>query len=350
MQQDSPIVSGLKGLGADVCVFSWSGRNRHGARTKAGVALRDELLGIIETHPSRPIHLVGHSHGGNVALYALASDDPALASVAVTTMATPFVSVEELRWPRRVWVLLAIMAVLTTGAWVPAFASGLSGIGVWQLRFTPMMIATSLLLVDIVVHLALLARRPAPQELVARSPGAKRLLTIAGLGDEAASVLLVSSFAGRMTRRLSELAAFLPMLGLSFVVWIVGVVVLGIQTEPGDAESVFQSLAIWVPLIAPTVILLVFYAAQLVVGLDGLGYGMSYLFTVDSSPVGLSISARVKTPPGAETVHALYEWPETLEWILWHVKNCRNPHDGSIVHDDRLIEAIRVHRHRGEDP
>jgi hypothetical protein len=51
--------------------FAWSGRNRHSDRMEAGIKLA-ELLGAIEEHdPAARIHIVAHSHGGNVVLAAL---------------------------------------------------------------------------------------------------------------------------------------------------------------------------------------------------------------------------------------------------------------------------------------
>jgi len=323
----SGIVMGLRGLGADVVIFSWSGRNRHASRMSAGSILHEELLTLRDRFPDRPIHLVGHSHGGNVALYALSEPNPQLDEIAVTTLATPFIAVEEFEWPRPIWFALALMAVLSLFVWMPIVAAGLDGseIGPALIPFVPMVIAVGLFLADVLGHLALRKRRPAARELVTHSPGPRRLLTIGGLGDEAASVLLFSSFAGRMTRRVSELTRFMPMLGLGTLIMFI--LVLLTPADQLSLEETWQTLQglVWlVPLVAASVVLLLFYAAQLVVGLDGIGYGMSYLFTVDSSPVGLSVAARVETPPGSESVHAVYEWAETTQWILWHVERAHN--------------------------
>src|SRR5678815_2985221 len=48
--------------------FYWSGVNRHEARITAGAAL---ARAIEKAGPDRKVHLVGHSHGGNVALAAV---------------------------------------------------------------------------------------------------------------------------------------------------------------------------------------------------------------------------------------------------------------------------------------
>src|SRR5215510_7812087 len=56
------------GRECEVREFYWSGLNRHEGRLKAGI----DLARLIEKDaPNRKIHLVGHSHGGNVALVAV---------------------------------------------------------------------------------------------------------------------------------------------------------------------------------------------------------------------------------------------------------------------------------------
>jgi len=71
----------------EIVTYRWSGQNSHAARIKAGADLAVVIRELLPR--ARAIHLVGHSHGGNVILYAmrhLASD-----SVASTTfLATPF--------------------------------------------------------------------------------------------------------------------------------------------------------------------------------------------------------------------------------------------------------------------
>lgn len=51
--------------------FSWSGANTHQAREEAGAALSRCLLEIWRQDPRARIHLIGHSHGGNVIIKAL---------------------------------------------------------------------------------------------------------------------------------------------------------------------------------------------------------------------------------------------------------------------------------------
>src|SRR5512139_309573 len=54
-----------------VYAFDWSGRNTHRARLRAGADLAQRLLQVRQAHPSARLHVVAHSHGGNVVGYAL---------------------------------------------------------------------------------------------------------------------------------------------------------------------------------------------------------------------------------------------------------------------------------------
>jgi len=46
----------------------WTGGNNNPARKKGAEALADEIIKWREKNPEEPIRLVGHSHGGNVAI------------------------------------------------------------------------------------------------------------------------------------------------------------------------------------------------------------------------------------------------------------------------------------------
>jgi hypothetical protein len=78
------------GVRAKVQAFEWTGHNTHGARLRAA----KELAGFLDTegakHPGAKHVVIGHSHGGNVALYATnhIKDNQNLAHIIC--LATPF--------------------------------------------------------------------------------------------------------------------------------------------------------------------------------------------------------------------------------------------------------------------
>jgi pimeloyl-ACP methyl ester carboxylesterase len=93
-----PICKTLKDSGVKVHSFTWSGLNTHRTRIEAGRELANYIarLGTNETQPIS-ISIVGHSHGGNVALYALKHSVPDRVD-RIVCLATPFlhVSAQEL--------------------------------------------------------------------------------------------------------------------------------------------------------------------------------------------------------------------------------------------------------------
>jgi hypothetical protein len=54
--------------------FSWTGANTHAARTGAGVGLARFIRDGHAQYPGARHFVIAHSHGGNVALYAMRDD------------------------------------------------------------------------------------------------------------------------------------------------------------------------------------------------------------------------------------------------------------------------------------
>ncbi|MCH9004759.1 MAG: hypothetical protein IH838_05645 [Proteobacteria bacterium] len=52
-------------------IFSWSGDNDHNERLKAGKKLCDRIVAVTSGDPTARVHLVAHSHGGNIVLKAI---------------------------------------------------------------------------------------------------------------------------------------------------------------------------------------------------------------------------------------------------------------------------------------
>jgi len=80
------------GPGVRIRRFEWSGANTHAARLKAGVELATL---VAEGSRSSAGHiLIGHSHGGNVALYAAGHLEGVAPVAAVVCLSTPFWRIE----------------------------------------------------------------------------------------------------------------------------------------------------------------------------------------------------------------------------------------------------------------
>ena len=96
--------------------FAWTGANTHAARIEAGDRLARFIRDGHEQDPGAQHFLVAHSHGGNVALYAMR--DPAAAGIVngIVTLGTPFIHARR-RDPRRyadviAWLLLLVAALI----------------------------------------------------------------------------------------------------------------------------------------------------------------------------------------------------------------------------------------------
>jgi hypothetical protein len=73
-------------------LFNWSGSNSYGGRRSAGWELRQLLIQLQAAYPTALIHVIAHSHGGNVLLYAMEqSEAPKIASAVF--LSTPFLHV-----------------------------------------------------------------------------------------------------------------------------------------------------------------------------------------------------------------------------------------------------------------
>jgi hypothetical protein len=114
-QPGSPLRSHLESrLGPNISfrVFEWTGQNSHTARLTAGEDLRHDLHQALKTHPQAQHFLIGHSHGGNVILYALR--DPVLKDqiAGVVTLGTPFLDCQPRELERRIRSLSYTLPVL----------------------------------------------------------------------------------------------------------------------------------------------------------------------------------------------------------------------------------------------
>src|SRR5262245_21977199 len=72
-------------------VFEWSGDNSHQARMTAASELAAHLRAVADAHRGAAHFVVAHSHGGNVALAALADDSVRRSVRAIACLNTPFI-------------------------------------------------------------------------------------------------------------------------------------------------------------------------------------------------------------------------------------------------------------------
>jgi pimeloyl-ACP methyl ester carboxylesterase len=96
--REAPLATTLTarlGTGVQIERFQWSGKNSYREREIAGARLADFLKALVKRHPDSKLFIIAHSHGGNVARYALENDNLASQIQGLVTLATPFLEAEE---------------------------------------------------------------------------------------------------------------------------------------------------------------------------------------------------------------------------------------------------------------
>jgi hypothetical protein len=79
---------------AEIRAFSWSGKNSPSARHKASLALSLDLRELLQLQPQALHVVIGHSHGGNVALKAVELGN-LFDQMAIVCLSTPFFNVKQ---------------------------------------------------------------------------------------------------------------------------------------------------------------------------------------------------------------------------------------------------------------
>src|SRR5262245_43471765 len=76
--------------GVRIETFSWSGANSHRDRLAAGAELKSQLENQLRAYPEASHFVISHSHGGNVALYAMRNAGLDGRLQAIVCLNTPF--------------------------------------------------------------------------------------------------------------------------------------------------------------------------------------------------------------------------------------------------------------------
>ncbi|QDO84090.1 DUF2974 domain-containing protein [Shewanella psychropiezotolerans] len=89
------IITDHIGISVSFQAFNWSGKNSHSERIKAARKLHVHLEKIIQEPTSGNIYVIAHSHGGNVAFYALKDSVLQSKISGVICLATPYIRCHE---------------------------------------------------------------------------------------------------------------------------------------------------------------------------------------------------------------------------------------------------------------
>jgi len=210
--------------------FRWSGHNWHRARTKAARQLGLFISDLSVEFPGSRIVLIGHSHGGNVALSALYDAEARARVSCLITLSTPFwglqirpqISPLLRRLPEvlgftiffALWFALALKFGFNV-----SLGSLLGGkVEVNDIVSFLVFLATGMLggCVALVIKRLLGVGKRIASELAVRPSEAIDLLIIRSGGDEASAALATAQFSAWILRKLWQSCTFLASSAAGF--------------------------------------------------------------------------------------------------------------------------------------
>lgn len=203
-----PICRKIKEAGVTLHSFTWSGKNSHHRRMEGGKELA-VFIASLSKDPSDRMWVVGHSHGGNVALYSL--KHPGTEAVdGIVCLATPFLHFGPQEFDLRVFRSLSIPIWFTVVSIAFVLGWGLLNVTYPEvIARQPHVVVSIDLVVASVIGLcgvlglrgilsridSLLNRLPAICESYQPpAPEPERLLILRKVGDEASAALATGRF------------------------------------------------------------------------------------------------------------------------------------------------------------
>lgn len=203
----------------------WSGGNSAAARAQGAALLADRLRAQGDKAPNERRFIVAHSHGGNVAMYALRDPEVAGLVDGVVTMATPFlVAHRRDLGPKGVENMLVVLLVGIVTAYRLLVAPQLPASVGENGRLAGMFLFTWI--ATITLYLLYTKWSPLVDELLATlrlaELPAHKLLVVRATGDEASALLLSLQFVSQIFVRLLHLMQHLHItLDQRFRAWSV---------------------------------------------------------------------------------------------------------------------------------
>lgn len=269
---DSALSTALMAAGCAVAPFAWSGRNSHRARTQAADDLAEHLRGEIASNPKGRFWVVAHSHGGNVALHAVAElrrsqrTPPRISTIA---FATPFIHSRDRKPPGWLMFVLLLFGPLLLLAAAEKIGAGPRSFMDWLLTVAGGLFAVTLLLcaAGAVLHGGVGDRRALVKAVHAPVVGQNELFIVRSAGDEASGLLTTGQFigwvSGVLCRPLANLLFWAAIILFTHVSVIVSAV-LGLRFGLTVMLDVFP-----LPGYAVVTVMTAMLLASLVFGLDG---------------------------------------------------------------------------------
>jgi len=212
-----------------------SGRNSHGARIGASKALQSHLWRRVRRYPDAKHLIIGHSHGGLIALYALRDEQLREKIAGVVCLSTPFLHV------RRVPELTILIALsgwcIAICGWIVGtiYFGRVVGHGAYGLVVASVVVAIALTVAIIPVLIAVkwiwttvTSAGKSDWELEAMWNNlqvprldSNRLLILRSTGDEASLLLNAGQFLRWLVQKIDEIAQLCASLVTVIVVGLV---------------------------------------------------------------------------------------------------------------------------------
>lgn len=193
------------GPAVSVIPCSWSGRNNPAAREEGQQRLRRHLHTLLDKYPDAQHFVIAHSHGGNIALYALRDPELQQKLRGVACLATPFlVARRRVLGTKNVTeqvagasIIPALFMFIAANLYLPAF-----GVPVLrELALTLLLIASFVVVAIFLRRWKNYAERLLPDLMLPSSFPREKLLLIRAAGDEAGAGLALVQFVSQLNVR-----------------------------------------------------------------------------------------------------------------------------------------------------
>jgi len=209
IRPDSLLSKGLRErLGPDTRIFRlvWTGRNSPTARAHAAERLRKKLALRLKDRPTARHTIIGHSHGGNVALHAVAGSDLENRIDGIVCLATPFLVAREREIGENhieyVWAAVALIAFLIV---ISNFAALRAFLPLPKIVFLALAALLTVVLALPLIALGMKWHAYAGRlckELASPPIDPRRVLIVRSSADEASGALVFAQFMSWLTVRI----------------------------------------------------------------------------------------------------------------------------------------------------
>jgi len=330
----------LVGAGHRVVSFAWSGKNSHRARDRASSELAAHLESQIRDVPNAQQWIIAHSHGGNVALRAVAAvSESILSGVQISTiaLATPFVH-------SRGRVLSIYQILMTVLFGIMLIAMGWSSmlnepktlIDWLSIIFALLFVATlTLCVAGLILHREKLGagfRGRLVNSVHLMPAEAGQITVMRSAGDEASTFLTVGQFVGWLAGVTSRLLGSFRLWGFILITTQASVLLAVILDT---RRLAFMQYVFAVPGLTLVALIVLLLSASLVFGVDGPFVSLFAFSSIEASPPGKAVLLQLEpfASEGRRLAHSrLYDDGRVIREILEAIRGSSLTSQRRVAH------------------